>query len=101
MLRRVEGNHLVHWLQRQEAVLTVGNVVEAMTRAQTLPLIFLPYIVPHLFERRGGVQAVRTVFEISRPVLESFPSRPHHQARYGRDRHGSSEELDKGSFIHR
>src|SRR5882724_4026792 len=100
MLRRIDCNYFVHRLHRQEAICTVGNIVEAMTRAQYLKLVFLLDIVPHLFDRRGGVQAVSAVLEITRPVFESLPSHPRQQARYCRDRYSSSEELDKASLIH-
>src|ERR1035441_2206526 len=39
--RRIDCNHFVHWLQRQERVLAIGNIVEAMTRAKYLQVAFL------------------------------------------------------------
>ena len=67
---RVHRNYLVHRLQRKELMRAVGDLVEAVARAQHLQLVLLPDKFLHLFHRVGSVQALGAVFEIARPVFQ-------------------------------
>src|SRR5712692_11695263 len=53
-----------------------------------------------LFKRVGGVQAVRTVFEIARPVFQFDFGRPGQQRRDNRACHQRTEEPDKSPLVH-
>ena len=46
----------------------VCYVVEAVARSQYLQSALFLNVTLHLFKRVSGVQAVRTVFQIARPV---------------------------------
>jgi len=64
-LRGIERNHFVHRLQRQEAIFTVGNVVEAMPRAEHFQLGSRLDVVLHLCERSGSLNPVSAVLDIA------------------------------------
>src|SRR5712692_1841886 len=53
-----------------------------------------------LFKRVGGVQAVRTIFEIARPVFQFVFRRPGQQRRDNRACHQRTEEPDKSPLVH-
>src|SRR3954470_23731301 len=58
---RVQRDHLIHWLEGDESMGTVGDAVEAMARAEHLQRIVLLDELPNLFDRRETMQVVRTV----------------------------------------
>ena len=78
----------------------VGNVIEAMARSQHLELFLFLDVTRYLFQRVGGVQAVRTVLEIARPVRQLTLCRPTQERRDNGARRHSSNEPDKCPLIH-
>ena len=67
---RVERNYLVHRPQREQVVLAVRDVVEAVAGAEYFQMALLFYKIPRLLQRIGGVQVFGAVFEIARPVFQ-------------------------------
>jgi monoamine oxidase len=62
----------IHCLQREKLICAVCYVVKAVARSQHLHFSLLLDVDLHFFERARGIQAVRAIFEIARPVLQLF-----------------------------
>ncbi len=67
---RVKCDHLIHLLEGDERVCTVGDAIEAMTRAEHLERIVLLDELSNLFDRREPMQVVRAVLVVAGPVGE-------------------------------
>ncbi len=64
----VQRNDFIHRFQGQEAVAAIRGVVKAVTRSQHLQFLLFLDVSRYLLKRVHGVQMVRAVFEIARPV---------------------------------
>ena len=102
---RVERDHLIHRLEGDEGVRTVGDAVEAMARAERLQGIVLLDELANLFDRRETMQVVRAVSVVAGPVGElaarrGVVGRPAEESGPGRSAQDRGRELEEHSLVH-
>ena len=85
--------------ERKKLASGIGNLVEAMPRAQNFELIVRIHKSLNIFVRGRRVQALRAVLEISSPVGELVLRRPREGTREKRARRRGRSELHEGSFV--
>ena len=85
--------------ERKKLASGIGNLVEAMPRAQNLELIVRLHKSLNIFVRGRRVEALRAVFEISSPVGELVLRRPRERTREKWAHRRGGSELHEGSFV--
>src|SRR3954466_3601244 len=67
--------------ERQKSAIGIGNIVEAMPRAENLELVVSLHKSLNIFVRGRRGEALRAVLEISSPVGEFVVRRPRERTR--------------------